>query len=304
MANTFAPFGFRQFRGLGSSPTYEQVGMAIASANTTPIFSGDPVTQATGVTGLGTGYITQATGTPLTLAITGGVVTAGLMVFTFTATTAPPVGSYLVVTGGTSTAATANGVYLVLASTTTTASVQFGGGSYTTGTATGYVYPPVAGIFVGCAYVSVTQKRQVWANYWPGSDANGDVTAYVVNDPNAQFLVQTGNSNTTTTAVGLASVGQNIGFNYSLSGAAPATVNGNTANGLSTYFADQYTLPANTLGGYAAQPWLPFRIMGFPASTLGGVGPLSSINGNDPTTAYDYVVVGFNNAGVRQLSSI
>ena len=28
----------------------------------------------------------------------------------------------------------------------------------------------IAGIFVGCAYLSVSQKRTVWGNYWPGSD--------------------------------------------------------------------------------------------------------------------------------------
>ena len=28
----------------------------------------------------------------------------------------------------------------------------------------------IAGIFVGCVYLSVAQKRIVWSNYWPGSD--------------------------------------------------------------------------------------------------------------------------------------
>lgn len=303
MANTFAPFGFAQRSGTGSSPTYEQVSAAIASGNATPIFLNDPVVQATGTTGLGTGYITQATGTPQTLAITGGVVTAGVMVFTFTATTAPPVGSYLLVTGGTSTAATANGSYLVLASTTTTATVQFGGGSYTTGTATGYIYPPVAGVFAGCTYTSTSQKRRVWSNYWPGSDANGDVQAYIINDPNAQFLVQTGNSNTTATAFSIATVGQNIGFNFNDSTITGET-NGNTASGLSTYFADQYTLSANTLGGYSANPYLPFRILAIANSPIGAAGPLSGQNGSDPTTAYNYVVVGFNNAVSKALASL
>jgi len=55
----------------------------------------------------------------------------------------------------------------------------------------------IAGVFVGCKYLSVSQKRVVWSNYWPGSDANGDVTAYIINDPNAQFLVQVGGSSST-----------------------------------------------------------------------------------------------------------
>lgn len=303
MANTFAPFGFAQRSGTGSAPTYEQVVLPIASTNATPIFFGDPVVQATGTTGLPTGFITQATGTPLTLAITGGVVTAGVMVFTFTANTAPPVGSILVVTGGTSTAATANGAYPVIASTTTTATVQFGGGSYTTGTATGYVYVQLAGVFVGCVYLSAAQKRQVWSNYWPGSDTTSTVTGYCITDQNAQFTVQTGNSNTAATAFGVATIGQNVGFNFN-DFTNTGETNGNTANGLSTYFADQFTLLATNLGGYNANAYLPFRIIRLVNSPLGTAGVLSGQNGSDPTTAYNYVVVGFNNAVSKQLSSI
>jgi hypothetical protein len=53
MANTNAPFGFRQVSGTGSAPTYEQVAVDIAY-NTTNIFFGDPVAP------VNTGYITQA----------------------------------------------------------------------------------------------------------------------------------------------------------------------------------------------------------------------------------------------------
>ena len=42
MANTNAPFGFRQYSGNGSAPTYEQVEVLIAY-NATNIFNGDPV---------------------------------------------------------------------------------------------------------------------------------------------------------------------------------------------------------------------------------------------------------------------
>jgi hypothetical protein len=52
MANSNAPFGFRQYQGTGSAPTYEQVAVDIAY-NTTNIFFGDPVTPTN------TGYITQ-----------------------------------------------------------------------------------------------------------------------------------------------------------------------------------------------------------------------------------------------------
>ena len=66
--------------------------------------------------------------------------------------------------------------------------------------ATGYIIvgtgsATIAGIFVGCKYLSTSQKRTVWSNYWPGSDNNGTVEAYIINDPNAQF-VASGDSST------------------------------------------------------------------------------------------------------------
>ena len=43
MANTNTPFGFRQYQGTGSAPTYEQIAVPIAY-NASAIFFGDPVT--------------------------------------------------------------------------------------------------------------------------------------------------------------------------------------------------------------------------------------------------------------------
>ena len=48
----------------------------------------------------------------------------------------------------------------------------------------------VVGIFTGCRYFSTSQKKTVWNNYWPGSDATGDVVAFVVDDPNSLWKVQ------------------------------------------------------------------------------------------------------------------
>ena len=303
MANTAAPNGFSQYTGTGSAPTYELVRAAISSSNTTPIFQGDPVVQATGTTGLGTGYITQATA-PVAASITGAALSAGVLTFTFAAlSAAPPVGGTIVVYGGTSTAATANGVFQIIASSTTTAAVNFSG-AYTTGTASAYIFTPILGVFNGCAYLSTAQKKQVWANYAPGSDYNGDVTAYIINDPDAVFEVMTANSNTTSTAVGLASIGQTIGFNYSINGASPASTNGNTANGLSTYFADQYTLAANFPTGYSGQNFMPFKIRGLKNWAISGTSPFAGINGNDSSTAYNRILVGFNNSMINTLPGI
>lgn len=192
MANTNAPFGFRQYSGTGSAPTYEQVAMTVASNNATAIYYGDPVVP------LNTGYIAQASSN----------------------------------------------------------SVQ------------------VAGIFVGCKYLSTSQKRTVWSNYWPGSDATNDVEAYVVNDPNAKFVAQTD-----ATGAAFADINANIGF---------AIGTGNSATGISGAYLDTSTLnTTNTL---------PFRVVGLVTQPPGGPGTASG--------AYNWAIVAFNNVSTKQLTGI
>lgn len=332
MANVFAPNGFSQYQGTGSNPTYEQTQLAISSSNTTPIFFGDPVVQAatattSGASGVGTGYIQQGYG-PVTLTVGATALTtnaAGSLVITFTGCTStsgnvpaswqPPIGSTITVTGSTTASGVnLNGTYQVTSATGTGAQAgtvtcnSYGPQTPSvTSTASGTitVYVPIAGIFVGCKYLSVAQKRTVWSNYWPGSDANtaSPVTAYVITDPNAQFSVQTANSNVAATAVGVASIGQNIGFNYN-DFTTTGEVNGNTANGLSTFFADQYSLIANSGAGAASNNFLPFRIIAVQNYTPDGSNPLQSINGNDYTSGYNRIVVGFNNSMQRGLAGI
>lgn len=126
----------------------------------------------------------------------------------------------------------------------------------------------IAGIFIGCKYVSVSQKRTVWSNYWPGSDANADVEAYILDDPNAVFVAQSNG-----TAIALADVGDNINF---------AIGAGSTATGISAATLDQSTI--------ATTSTLPFKIVGYAGgSEFAAVGP-----GSDPTTAYNWAYVTFN----------
>lgn len=186
MANTDAPFGFRQYRGLGSAPTYEQSVRLIKSDNSTAVYFGDPVSN------LNTGYITRATA----------------------------------------------------------------------GTA------QIAGIFAGCKYLSTSQKRTVWSNYWPGSDASADVEAYIIDDPNAQFVVQAGG-----TAIGLADMGLYVQFNLGT---------GNSSTGISGAYVESPAVTAT----------LPFRIIGFITQPPGA-------NGTDITSAYNQIIVGFNNVTSR-----
>lgn len=135
----------------------------------------------------------------------------------------------------------------------------------------------LAGIFIGCQYLSTSQKRTVWSRYWPGSDATGDVTAYVIDDPNARFIVQ-GNSTTfnisgTLTSVTSSPVGQYAQF---------AIGTGNTASGNSGAYL-------NTLGTTITYPFIVLDLVTFPPGAQGA----------DPTTAYNQVIVGFNNEIMR-----
>jgi hypothetical protein len=196
MANTFSPFGFREYQGgAGNAPTFAQSQRRIASSNATAIYFGDPVMP---VISSATGYITQGA-----------------------------------------------------AGTTT-----------------------LAGIFVGCKYVSVAQKRTVWSNYLPGSDANGDVIAYVIDNPQARFLVQTSgasfyNAASTSSTLGTLPIGQYAQFTIGT---------GTTANGISGAY----------LSSVGTTVTFPFIIVDYVLDPPGA-------NGTDPTTNYPYVVVGFNN---------
>jgi len=195
MANTNAPFGFRQYSGTGSAPTYEQISVTIAY-NATNIFFGDPV---------------------------------------------EPDANGLIIQGDGTTAAAG-----------------------------------IAGIFVGCQYLSVSQKRTVWSNYWPGSDvaSTNTVIGYIINDPNAKFLVQTGSTAATQSTVNL-----NIGYDIG---------SGNTANGISGAFVDVTTAATTTT--------LPFRVVGLVTQPPGSAGTEAG--------AYNYVIVSFNNVTTRNLTGI
>lgn len=193
MANTNAPFGFRQYQGTGSAPTYEQVPVKIAY-NATNIFFGDPVEPDAN------GYVVQGDGT---------------------------------------TAAAG-----------------------------------IAGIFVGCQYLSVAQKRTVWSNYWPGSDvaSTQTVTGYIVNDPNAKFVVQSD-------ATGIVQGDVNLNVAYTIG-------TGNTSNGISGAF----------ISGANTTNTLPFRIVGLITDPPGSAGTESG--------AYNWVVVAFNNVATKSLTGI
>jgi len=197
MANTFAPFGFSQYSGNGSAPTYEQ-NVGFCAYNTAAMYYGDPVFQ------------------------------------------------------------------------------NSDGSIYPTTPGTGIL----AGVFVGCKYLSVSQKRTVWSNFWGAADvaSTNTVEVYVVNDPNARFLAQVGGSSST----GLAAtdVGANVQFAYGTP---------NTMSGVSGAYIDITVTPTTTAT-------LPFKVVGLVTSPPGANGTASG--------AYNYAVVAFNNVITKTLTGI
>lgn len=199
MANTFAPFGFSQYKGTGSAPTYEQV-TGFADYNAGAMYYGDPVARTT------------------------------------------------------------DGSIIPVASTGPSTVI-------------------LVGIFVGCKYLSVSQKKTVWSNYWGSADvaSPNTVEVYYVNDPNAQFLVQVGGS--TTTGITASYIGFNCQFLYGT---------GNTASGISGAYIDETQTPTTTA------TW-PFKIVN--TYTAGPPGANGTATG-----AYNWLVVAFNNIETKTLT--
>ena len=204
MANTSAPFGFRQYRGRGTTPSFEQVtfGNGGIDFNATVIYNGDPVVRV----GSGDGTIKQAVGSA--------------------------------------------------------------GGSTVT----------MAGVFVGCKYLSTVTKKTEWSNYWPGgspvtSGNQSTIEAYVINDPNAQFVAQSDS-----TGLAQADVGTNLDFNIGT---------GTAANGQSGAFL---------IHGGATTAALPFTFQELVLNPPGANGTASG--------GFNLAVVSFNNVETRQLTAV
>lgn len=123
----------------------------------------------------------------------------------------------------------------------------------------------LAGIFIGCEYYSTSQRKTVWNNYYPGSDAGADAVAYVIDDPSAQFVAQAG-----ATPIDYTSIGANVDV---ASTPVPNTTLGTSGMILAT--------PTTTVT-------LPFKVLNLVVTPPG-------VNGRDILTGYNQVVVGFNN---------
>lgn len=151
------------------------------------------------------------------------------------------------------------------------------------GAATGYITQGapgttvLAGIFAGCEYLSVTAGKKVWSNYWPGSGASGDIDAQVIDDPNAQFVAQ-GNSTTF-----------NITGSLSAWTSSPVGQYAQFAIGSGSATTQQSGAYLNTLGTVITYPFIVRDLITQPPGSPGA----------DPLSAYNWVVVGFNNEWMR-----
>ncbi len=132
----------------------------------------------------------------------------------------------------------------------------------------------LVGIFLGCRYYSTSQQKTIWRNYWPGSDATGDVEAFVCDDPNSFWKVQANAGPITQAAIGQTAD-------------VAATPTGNTTTGIS----------GMSLATPTTTNTLPFKVVNIINSPPGA-------NGTDPTTAYNYVIVGFNNQQYKALLGV
>lgn len=134
------------------------------------------------------------------------------------------------------------------------------------------------GVFWGCEYLSVSQGRKVWSQYWPGSDAAADVTAQLIplmGVTPGLFVIQA-----LATPVAFADIGRNGQFSY----AAP------TSAGL--YRKSGVTLDTTT---NTTNTW-PLRIVGLLSQYSAAGAP-----GTDDDSDYNIAVVSFNSFQVTGL---
>ena len=160
--------------------------------------------------------------------------------------------------------------------------VKLGSNGYVAAWTAGTAVSQLFGIFAGCEYLSSSQGKVVWSNYWPGSDATGDVEAYVIDDPNTRFVVQTSGSSFQIT-------GTNTTFTSSPVGQLAQL---NVGSGSTT--TQQSGMYLDTVGTTATYP---FQIVDMVLDPPGS-------NGSDPTSNYNYVIVGFNNEMLRSNGAV
>lgn len=134
----------------------------------------------------------------------------------------------------------------------------------------------LAGIFVGCKYLSTSFGRTIWNNYWPGSDAASGVRVFAYLIPCNLGVPPVFEVQSSGTALTIADIGANADVSIGT---------GSTATGRSGATLDQATL--------ATTATLPFRIVGLYSDSAVS----TSVNGADNTTSFNIAIVAANVAG-------
>jgi hypothetical protein len=157
-------------------------------------------------------------------------------------------------------------------------------------TSTGFL---CRGVFQGCYQYQPIVQRVVWSNYYDGSVTGStmDIKAYVIDDPDEQFLVQASTKATILSSY----IGLNIGITYN-------TTTGNTLSGYSNV-----TVESTSTTSSNSQP---FRIVDFysayaPPGGLSGpaIGTNAFINGTDNTNVANMLIVRLNNCDRLNLTA-
>ena len=154
----------------------------------------------------------------------------------------------------------------------------------------------VRGIFQGCYQYQPSVGRVVWSNSYQGTvtGSTGDVKAYVIDNPDQQFIVQASTNGAITSSM--------IGGNISVS---TGSTTGNTTTGYSniTVMSTSYTASSS----------YPFRLVDFYSAYAPGGGAFGNVNfgssatnvvnGLDNSNPANIVVVRMNNCDRMQLTA-
>ena len=148
----------------------------------------------------------------------------------------------------------------------------------------------VRGVFQGCYQFQPAASRVVWSNFYNGvvTGSTGDVKAYIVDDPDTNFLVQASTKGTITSSM----IGLNIGVTFN-------STSGNTLTGYSNV-----TVESTSVTSVSVQS---FRIVDFYSAyappSIPNVGTAAFINGTDNTTPANMVIVRLNNCDRLNLTA-
>ncbi len=165
----------------------------------------------------------------------------------------------------------------------------------------------IAGVFSHCEYFSVSQQRKIRSNYWPGSDAQFDVDAFIIDAAQSMFYAASDGTGTVTnfapaSIIVQAAIGANIDINIATGGSSAPAAGSGQGNTVA-----QISGAMLKVASIATTATLPFRLIrpysDFVAPNAPAAGT-TSFNGADNTTTFNWWIVAFNSAESKQLTGV